>query len=83
MDERERLHTRYLFAAWLEAVKAARQISSPTSGTGEASSLRATSTCEMELRPNFMAIYIEFLPEKRLFLVLKGQNPGSITTFCL
>lgn len=65
MDERERLHTRYLFAAWLEAVKAARQISSPTSGTGETSSVRATSTCEMELRPNFMAIYIEFLPEKK------------------
>lgn len=72
MDERERLHTRYLFAAWLEAVKAARQISSPTSGTGETSSVHATSTCEMELRPNFMAIYIEFLPEKKKKKVISG-----------
>lgn len=51
MDERERLHTRYLSAAWLEAVKAARQIS--TSGTGETSSIYATSTCEMEPRSQF------------------------------
>lgn len=32
--------------------------------------------------PNFMAIYTEFLPEKRLFLVLKGQNPETIAIFC-
>lgn len=51
MYEWERLHTRYLSAAWLEAVKAARQISSPTSGTGE--SVHATSSCEMELRSQF------------------------------
>lgn len=53
MDEREGLHKRYLSAAWLEAVKAARQISSPASGTGETSSVHATSTCEMELRSQF------------------------------
>lgn len=53
MDERERLHTRYLSAAWLEAVKAAKQISGPSSGTRETSYVHATSTCEMELRSQF------------------------------
>lgn len=34
--------------------------------------------------PNFMAIYIEFLPEKKGYLwFLKGQNPESIAIFCL
>lgn len=70
MYERERLHTRYLSAAWLGAVKAARQISSPTSGTGE--SVHATSSCEMELRSQFYGnLHRIFARKKRLFMVFK------------
>lgn len=68
MDERERLHTRYLSVAWLEAVKAARQISSPSSGTGETLCVHATSTCEMELRSQFYGNLHRIFARKKGYL---------------
>lgn len=75
MDEREGLHTRYLSAAWLEAVKAARQILVLLRGLEKHHLFMLQVLVKWNSDPNFIVIYIEFLPEKKVISGFKRTNP--------